>query len=73
MCCLNWLAKVFEPGHEQKLLDEKLRVENGDVSGSANQRICRMWQCMVNVVPYDGQFGAGQHRGYDIIYHFAGQ
>lgn len=48
---LEALFEVVESCHEEKLLQEKFRVQHGDVGSPAYQRVGRVWQSVEHVVP----------------------
>ena len=66
--------KVFERRRDEELLDEELRVEDGDVSGAADERVRVGGQRVVHVIPGERRavpVSPPHDRAQDVGHHLA--
>lgn len=61
--------EILESHHGHELLDEQLRVEHGNVSGTPNQRVGIARQCMVHVVPDQIDVGLVHNSLQNVPHH----
>lgn len=64
------LFEVVESCHEEKLLQEKFRVQHGNVGSSAYQRVGGVWQSMEHVVSDQSAVLCPNQRLEQVVNHF---
>lgn len=67
---LQALFEVVESCHEEKLLQEKFRVQHSNVGSPAYQRVGRVWQSMEHVVSDQSAVLCLNQRLEQVVNHF---
>ena len=67
--CYFISTEEAQPGHHHELLDEELRVENGDVGGASDQGVGRGLEGVVDVVSDDGHGRVSDQWLEDVMQH----
>lgn len=72
LCCpvLQALFEVVESCHEEKLLQEKFRVQYSNVGSAAYQRVGGVWQSMEHVVSDQSAVLRPNQRLEQVVNHF---
>jgi hypothetical protein len=63
-------SEVLETSHNKELLDEEFRIQNGNVRGPPNERVCRVGKCVVHIITHKRYFWLADDRIQDVVNHF---